>query len=930
MIHGRKPCPGLFRTAVAMAISAALAACGGGGGSKSGGGSPVVANPVTPSTPTTPSTPAAPPSSPPINIQLTATHVTEAQAQGVTGKGVSIGIVDTGVMHNHPSLDGRVVGQAQFVDGANNLSMDDVAGRGTALAQIAAGRPLGQFPGGIAPDASIFSIRAISDDLKAGNAPAASSSIQDMMLLQLNRGVKISNHSWGGAYWSETDQATTQRYHDAFALFASSGLVVFAAGDESKDRPNDLAALPSRAADIKNWLVVVALDSNAPDKLASYTNRCGDAWRYCLAAPGDVVTNGLNDVAGNVTYKTWSGSGFAAAQVSGAAAALMQVFPDFNGDAIKQIVLGTTDDVLPLGRDGGTGYGRLNLAQAVKGPRWLDWDVFPATLNGHDISFSNDISGQGRLDVSGSGKLTLFGEAGNLGGLSARGSALTVEAMRNIAGRVSLVGANLVAHGNIGGNVMNMGVLQTLNDPIHVGSYQQTTYGTLATKLGAPLTVHGSAELAGNLRIDGATPGYVTTSHQTILSATGGVTGQFERVSLAQGVFVSASPQYADNEVWLDTTSLKISQVAAQSMPSSSAAMASAARLDQAFGQLDAISSSSGAAVPSATTLVAAGLIQQSSSVTQAQKSLESLSGELHAASAAMTFAGIDAGNDAFAVHALDAGKGVWAQSLGYQGNLGRGGFGSVGVALNGHVAGRDFLLGRQGFMGFAVGQWQSMGVLGDLGDRRRSRASESMIYGGVRGDRWYGVARVAIGNYREQMQRNLQFGSTVASVGSRADGRYVVSYGEAGYRMQTGGLAWMPFASLENDRIRRSAFDEQGGAGFGLRANAVTTSRWQTALGLRALHAWTIANGGEYRLSAKIAWQHAFGLRGEVFQARYTGLDAWGAVKGIGLSRDGGLVNIGFAWAPNANVALGVDIDQRAADRSHSFSANTNLRIAW
>ncbi|MRU34862.1 hypothetical protein, partial [Xylella fastidiosa] len=45
----------------------------------------------------------------------------------------------------------------------------------------------------------------------------------------------------------------------------------------------------------KGWLAVVGLDSfDPPDQLGSYSNHCGVAMYYCLAAPGNVIVINYN------------------------------------------------------------------------------------------------------------------------------------------------------------------------------------------------------------------------------------------------------------------------------------------------------------------------------------------------------------------------------------------------------------------------------------------------------------------------------------------------------------------------------------------------------------------------------------------------------------------------------------------------------------
>jgi|GEM_PF-4900810 len=139
------------RAVLVSALAVALSACGGGGG----GDNVRVNTPPPPTTPPTTPTPAPTPTrpaEPAIDAHLTITQATAAKAAGLTGAGLRIGIVDSGVMRNHPTLAGRVKANYAYVDPrANNLNIDDVAGHGTSVAELAAGSSVGAWPGGIAP-----------------------------------------------------------------------------------------------------------------------------------------------------------------------------------------------------------------------------------------------------------------------------------------------------------------------------------------------------------------------------------------------------------------------------------------------------------------------------------------------------------------------------------------------------------------------------------------------------------------------------------------------------------------------------------------------------------------------------------------------------------------------------------------------------------
>nr|WP_115512186.1 S8 family serine peptidase [Xanthomonas arboricola] len=157
------------RTVLASALAVALTACGGGGG---GGG----IRPTTPTAPPPTSPPPPPPTSPPpppppvtapqpaIDAHLALTNARAAQALGFTGAGYRIGIIDSGINTNHPALQGRGSDSFLYVDPrTSNVAVGDVLGHGTAVAELAAGRAVGQWPGGIAPGAGLVSARIISD-----------------------------------------------------------------------------------------------------------------------------------------------------------------------------------------------------------------------------------------------------------------------------------------------------------------------------------------------------------------------------------------------------------------------------------------------------------------------------------------------------------------------------------------------------------------------------------------------------------------------------------------------------------------------------------------------------------------------------------------------------------------------------------------------
>lgn len=923
-----------------VAVALGLSACGGGGGSK----------PTPP--PATPAAPPPPPTTPqpPLDAQLALTSTYAAHAQGYTGAGVTIGVVDSGIMRSNPTVAGRVTQQLIYVDPTtNNTAVDDVVGHGTWVAGIAAGQPFAKFPGGIAPSASLVSARIISDVApkddgsgKGNPVTAADATFfaQTLNPALINAGVQVMNNSWGGIYWDTTNASINQAFAAAYDPFVlqRGGLVVFAAGNDSKTAPSNIAALPSLAPELeKGWLVAVAVNSNSPTQLEGYSNQCGVAMNYCLAAPGDVIVLDKSATASTTSpsYYIVEGTSFAAPQVSGAAALVWQAYPYFSNDLVRQTLLGTAD---PLGGPQPNptfGYGELDVGRAVNGPMQFNWGDVTVSFNGSS-SWNNPISGAGGLIKQGAGTLNLTQPSSYTGLTQVQGGTLTA---KSLASSISIsAGATVSGTQAIGGSVTNAGVLGVGGSNVTVGgNYTQQGNGRLAVSLGSALNVAGTAHLGGgDLFVTGTNPGYVVSSHTNVLSAGGGLSGTFSALNTAPNVLLAASLGYDANNAWLNVQQVQVTAV--QGMAYTAASFGAAQRVQGAFGLIDtqlAPSGPSGTTAPvSAGFIQSAASLQQSASVAALSRSLESLSGQLHAASAAMTFEAIDAGTRALSdrfEHLLDTPQaGGWVQGIGYRGDMSRQGYGNVGYDLDGTLVGADRRVGGSGFVGYALSQSQGLGRLAESADQGRSHALEGMLYGGMVRGAWYGMGRFGLGRYRELMRRQLLLGSEASNVESSDDGRYGVAYGESGYRLDLGGTRLTPYVNVQYAQIRRDGFVERGGYGFGLKSAAQLTARWQAGAGLRASRDWTLAGGSHLALQAHALWQRSFGLRGEVVDASFSGLDQYAPVGGVGLSRYGGMLGGTLDWQLTPRAGLQFGYDRYLGQRGQAQTATANFSWAF
>ncbi|WHL20072.1 autotransporter serine protease [Stenotrophomonas acidaminiphila] len=916
--------------ALAASMALALAACGGGGGSKSS--PPPPPNPPPTSPPPTTTTP-----QPAMDAHLALTNARAAQAAGFTGAGIRIGVVDSGVMRNHPTLAGRVVANFSYVDPRrNNLAVDDVVGHGTTVAQLAAGAAAGQWPGGIAPGAQIVSARIINDERPKDDGSGQGNEVTGGLGMSgvhddlIRAGVRIMNNSWGGLYWTRpTVTAQIAAEYRPF-IIGNDGLVVFATGNESRANPSDMAALPSQpgengsrpAADLeRGWLAVAALDTANPSRLADYSNACGVARNYCLVAPGTSAFVGPNATASNLSYYYGSGTSYAAPLVSGAAALVWQAFPYFDNNLVRQTLLGTATDLGDPGPDAVFGYGLLNVGKAVKGPARFDWGDVAVGVNqlGLGSVWSNDISGTGGLIKRGPGALTLAGtntyggatriEQGTLAlrdGASIRSSVTVVAQPDPTGAALQFMGGTTRVTGNVD-NGASIVMLGGGNSSTIDGDYLQRSGARLLIALGInALQVTGTATLqGGGVLVNGVVAGYVPQdgTRQDLIHAAGGVNGQFDAAPAATqsaGVaLLQAGYGYDSHNAWLDLQRVNVT-AAARAAGMDATTLAAAQRVERAFELLDGDAGLRAGAFAAG----ASALQQGGGGFNGLGASLRSLTGEAHALALAMTFDSIDMNRRALSAQFGEGGSradGAWSRSLG---GGGQGGYAGGDYRLGGWMLGRETGMG-DARVGFAFGQMQAQLAGGEASDRGRDRQTQARFYAGRQWRQAYALGQIGFGGFQRELDRGLLLGGERAGVMARYDGRFLSGSAEAGYRFDLGRGAFTPYLGADYARIDSHAFQEQGGYGFGLSAGGWHSSQVRAMAGMRGSYRW---RGLE--LNGYAEWQQALSAGAGPLQARFTGIDAWAPLYGLQPARAAGLFGVSLdAWlARDAQLSLGYD----------------------
>jgi subtilisin family serine protease len=265
-----------------------------------------------------------------------------ANLSGVTGRGVKVAVLDTGVDTEHPDLAGHIEATACFVAGA---TVADGNGHGTHCAGTAAGpaKPSRGPRYGVACDAGILAAKVLSD---AG--AGTDGQILAGIAWAVAHGAQVISMSLGGPV--RPGELFPQTYEQVarYAL-RHQAVTVAAAGDDS-DRPTYVQPV-SRPANCPSVLGVAALDKTLTTTYFSNGGINIPGGEVDVAAPGRDV----HSAAPDGWYQTLSGTSTATAHVAGVIALLAQAHPDASAAELKSLLLARAFPLAQPARDVGSG-----------------------------------------------------------------------------------------------------------------------------------------------------------------------------------------------------------------------------------------------------------------------------------------------------------------------------------------------------------------------------------------------------------------------------------------------------------------------------------------------------------------------------------------------------------------------------------------------
>ncbi|QLF71637.1 S8 family serine peptidase (plasmid) [Peteryoungia desertarenae] len=502
---------------------------------------------------------------------------------GLTGKGVVVGVIDSGIDRtaggvSHPEFAGRIDPRstslfhwfdpnaavaaqdvsAGFVRPAD--ASEDGEGHGTHVSGIIGAGQNGFGMQGVAPGASILSIQALlslpasrwldnANNFTIGattyNAQFLALCGSDAYLTDVNRcvqadplglgtssairymatqsDVRVINGSFGpiipdgSMTWNTGDLADEA---DAVRAALRAGqILTIAAGNDgvyapvSAENPSGIGLFPfirpgnayatnsaghriytgsetadfsdmtasalaaAEAADgIRRGRIIVVVATDSQKVLAEYSNKCGVAANWCLAAPGgtndESVERPIVSTYTNGTYRALQGTSMAAPHVAGAIAVLVEAFPTYSPAQITNILFETAEDLGATGIDEIYGRGFLRLDRALdSGPAGLDGDsasefvAAAGSQKGDRQVWTTPVTSNGSLKKTGEGTLVLLGNATFQQGVSVDQGELRVDG--RLSGSSVEVGQNAILSGNgtIVSNLLSRGQLSPGQSP---------------------------------------------------------------------------------------------------------------------------------------------------------------------------------------------------------------------------------------------------------------------------------------------------------------------------------------------------------------------------------------------------------------------------------------------------------------------------------
>ncbi len=720
-------------------------------------------------------------------------------------------------------------------------------------------------------------------------------------------------------------------------------------------------------SDLKGKLIaVVAVDKHG--NVASYSNRCGLAAEWCLAAPGGDIdkdpahpkpadgidsTWPLGDAKNNnQPYKPDNGTSMAAPHVAGAAAVIRSAFPYLDARQTIETILTTTTKSGLYGETAKYGQGLLNLGSAINGPGQFRYQgVFDVDTRGYDSVWSNAIGGTGDLTKRGNGILALTGNNSYTGDTTVLGGTLGVE------GRI--VGPVRVAeHGVLAGTGSVGSVTLSRGGAISPGSTldQTQVVGTLkvagdfvqgaGSRYLAQLTSGGRSDLldvSGKATIEATAAVMIQPQagtairlgrRYTLLTAAGGIQGRYGTVAKPDTPFVNMALAYSPSHMFVDLARSATAFVDVADTRNQRATGRAVEHLgqdhrlygnvlflsgDQARSAFDQLSGEAHASIR-------AGLIQDSHFLRDTEN--ERLRDAFRTSSPTPTSSLSYRSNGNAQMLEVPGEVTLWGKGFGAWSRInGNDNAASLRSNTGGFFLGGDRLVGERWRLGVMAGYSHTSFRVRDRGASGSSDNFHFGLYAGTGQGAWRLRSGLGYTWHRIKTDRSVAFGSFSDKLSSRYDAGTFQAFGELGYRLETRVAAIEPYANLSYVRFKADRFTEDGSAAA-LTNHAKANNNTYTTIGLRATSEFALGTV-DAQVHGGIGWRHAFGRVYPKADFSFGDQPSFN-VQGVPIARNAAALEAGLDMKIGKASTLGIAYQGQfgSGARQHSLQARLALRF--
>ena len=274
------------------------------------------------------------------------TEVNAAQTHklGFTGKGIKIGIIDSGIDRTHPDL--KIAGGISYIGSSTNYH--DANGHGTHVAGIIAARDNDIGIIGVAPEAELYAIKVMGKDGLGNN-----SDVVKGIEWAITKNLDIINLSLTTEQKSVVMELALQNAYD-------HGLIIVgAAGNNEEGFIEPVNVLyPAR------YPTVIAVGAINKDNKKAKFSYYGNSLEF--VAPGEEINSTYIQNPSTKLYATSSGTSMAAPFVTGIAALYKEAYPLLTNKKIRSLMQADTIDLGTPGKDRLYGYGLVQAPKSIK------------------------------------------------------------------------------------------------------------------------------------------------------------------------------------------------------------------------------------------------------------------------------------------------------------------------------------------------------------------------------------------------------------------------------------------------------------------------------------------------------------------------------------------------------------------------------------